>query len=121
MATAAAAGYDGVSVAGRRVLAFVVAVLCIAARMALGAGTSSRHEARTLDEPVLVGRVVPQAAVEPVEPEEPEALSGPAHPSLSSALLAPPEPLRAQPSAARLEARRGDPRASRGPPSVVVS
>lgn len=106
---------------GRRLLALLVAVLCIVARLGLESeGDSPADGVEALAGPGLVCRTSSQAAAEPVgsEPDDRvDALRAPA----SFARVPPSGPWQAPRAVGPAHDRRGDPKASRGPPSSLVS
>lgn len=106
---------------GRRVLALLVAVLCIVARVAVEARGPVGHQVEAQAEPGLVGRSSSRLAAEPHGPEAPEGLAAGSHAAGSPARLAVGGPSEGSRGMAVAPARRGDPRASRGPPSFVAS
>lgn len=106
---------------GRRLLALIVAVLCIVVRVGAGAGWAPVDEAKALGGPGLVGRTAPDVASEPEGSDAPDGLIHASSVSGGLASVALLGPWRASGLPGLTRARRGDPKASRGPPSFVVS
>jgi hypothetical protein len=105
---------------GRRVLALLVAVLCIVARIGVEADGSPADEVKALAGPGLLCRTSPGATAEPMgsAPDDlVESLRAPG----PFAAIAPRGPSQAPAAVGPAGDRRGDPKASRGPPSLVVS
>ncbi len=114
---------------GRRLVAFLVAVLCIAGWVGVRAVDSRADEVAALAGPALVGR---QAAGSETGNEGSECEVDPQGPTPPDALLdapsaLPPVPVlglgssQGQRLAAPALGRRGNPGAPRGPPLLVVS
>lgn len=106
---------------GRRLLALFVAVLCIVARVGLEAGGSSADEAKAFGGPGLVGRTAPDVGAEPEGSDAPDGLVDSSSIPSGLACVAVFGPWRASGAVSPVHERRGDPKASRGPPSFVVS
>lgn len=106
---------------GRRLLALIVAVLCIVARVAVESGGSPVDEAKALGGPGLVGRTAPGSASELEGSDGPDGLVHASGLPGGLASVAQLGPWHASRLLAPTHQRRGDPKASRGPPSFVVS
>jgi len=111
---------------GRRLLALLVAVLCIVARFGLDAGVVAESPAEpaegveALAGPGLLCRTSPDAPAEPVGSAPDGRVDSQRTPG-SSAHITPCGPWQAPRALGPARERRGDPKASRGPPSSVVS
>lgn len=111
----------------RRLRAFLVAMLCalcimcIMARLGVEARGARADEVQALAGPGLVCRTSSDAEPEPERPVPVDGLDEPRRGVGSSACIAAYEAWRAFGAAATARERRGDPKASRGPPSFVVS
>jgi hypothetical protein len=105
---------------GRRVLALLVAVLCIVARIGAEADGSRADEVEALAGPGLLCRTSPEVNAEPVG-STPDGLVDSPRPPDTFACIAPRGPVWAPRAVGPAGDRRGDPKASRGPPSLVVS
>jgi hypothetical protein len=108
-------------VLGRRLLALLVAVLCIVVRFGVEAEGPNADEAKALVGPGLVCRISADAGAEPEGPDAPEGLDEPLRTPGSLARVALHDPWRAFRGRTAACERRGDPKASRGPPSLVVA
>lgn len=106
---------------GRRLLALLVAVLCIVARFGLQGGGSPADEAKALGGPGVVGRTSPDVTSEPEGSDAPDGLVAASSSPSGLACFALRGPWRTNGLVSPVCQRRGDPKASRGPPSFVVS
>jgi hypothetical protein len=110
------------SVLGRRILALLVAVLCIVVRLHVAAdGVHAQEEARATAGPGFVCRMSHDGAVGLEGSPAPTASTETPWPWGSFARVALHGSRRGASNEAQARARRGDPKASRGPPSFVVS
>lgn len=105
----------------RRLLALLVAVLCIVVRLGVEAEGPHADEAKALVGPGLVCRMSADAAADPEGPDVPEGLNEAPNAAGSHARVALAEAWRASLGQGPAHERRGDPKASRGPPSLVVA
>ena len=106
---------------GRRLLALLVAVLCIVARLGVESGGGSPADGvEALAGPGLVCRTSSQAAAEPLGSEPDDQVDALRAPSAFSRVT-PSGPWQAPRAVTLARDRRGDPKASRGPPSSLVS
>jgi hypothetical protein len=108
-------------VLSRRLLALLVAVLCIVVRFGVEAEGPHADEAKALVGPGLVCRMSADAAAGPDGPDLPEGSSELPRAAGSLAHVALHDPWPASSGQVPVLARRGDPKASRGPPSLVVA
>jgi hypothetical protein len=108
-------------VQGRRLLALLVAVLCIVARLAVEpASASSADEVKALAGPGVVCRTSADAEPEREGPQAPDGADDHGRTPGSFASVALLGPRGAARAVATAGERRGDPKASRGPPSLVM-
>ena len=106
---------------GRRLLALLVAVLCIVVRFGVEAEGPNADEAKALVGPGLVCRTSADASAEPEGPGALEGLDEPLGTPRSLDRVTLHDPWRAFSGRTSACERRGDPKASRGPPSLVVA
>lgn len=106
---------------GRRLLALLVAVLCIAVRVGVQAGGAHADEIKALGGPALVYRMSSDVVAAIEEPAAPDESSDPPPSWSSLAVVALHGRVWVSSGAAPASERSGDPRASRGPPSLVVA
>lgn len=106
---------------GRRLLALVVAVLCIVARLGMETGGTSADEIRAFGGPALLGRTQSAGEVSLEGPEPPDGVPEPSRPPSLVACVAPCGACSAFHASSPARPRGGDPKVSRGPPSRVVS
>jgi hypothetical protein len=106
---------------GRRLLALVVAVLCIVARLGVEVGGAHDDQVQALASPAVVGRSSFGAGEEPAGDDAPEGLVHTAHAARALACVTGLAPWLGRHGIAPARARGGDPKLPRGPPSFVVS